>query len=167
LNKRLTFEAFYPHSPERVWQAITDSASLEEWLLPANFEAKIGFRFQFQNLGRGKQTTVAGEVLQADEPKILSYTWDDGEAGAPSVVTWRLKPKDGGTLVQLEHAPEPEVKPIVLIEANMNWRYLLRVGLPGILAMRRPVPIVYDTPKPKGQEPERKAGFRWEETACK
>ena len=168
MMKKLTYEAFYPHPPERVWQAITDPAALEQWLMPSDFKPLIGFRFRFQGLGRGAKKAVKGHVIEAVEPRLLRYSWDDGEAGTPSVVTWTLRPKDGGTLVLLEHAAEPDLKPIVLIEANANWRYLLRASLPQMLAMlgRMPVPIVYEAVAEEGEGTKSKAGFR-QESACK
>jgi uncharacterized protein YndB with AHSA1/START domain len=176
LNEPLAFEAIYPHSPERVWQALTDPAALGRWLLPTNFRPRIGFRFRFQG---GRTDAVKGEVLEADPPKRLRYTWldvgDDGTAGSPSVVTWTLEPTPGGTRVKLEHQPgdlvaAAEERPHVLIEASMNWRYAMHGSLPALLRSlethRPPTPIVYVADEPEA-EPKRRAGFRQEPEAAK
>jgi uncharacterized protein YndB with AHSA1/START domain len=38
-------EVFYPHAPERVWRALTDSAVIAKWLMPNTFEPKLGAQF--------------------------------------------------------------------------------------------------------------------------
>lgn len=181
MNEPLAFEAFYPHPAERVWQALTDPSALGRWLLPADFRPQIGFRFQFQG---GPNDAVTGVVIEAEPPKRLSYTWqddakdadakdaDDGAAGTPSVVTWTLEPKPGGTKVRLEHQPSdavaaPREDAYVLIEASANWRYAMHHSLPLFLrllaaeARRPPTPIVYVEEEPQA-EPSRRAGFRQE-----
>ncbi len=165
MNERLNFEAFYHHSPERVWKALTEEAALAKWLLPTNFKPQIGLRFRFEGLDRGGKTAVECLVLEVEEGKKLSFTWDDGEAGSPSLITWKLSPKDGGTLLTLEHESALEVRPHVLIEASMNWGYALEHGLPGYLGYP-PVPIVYMPEEPE-VETDRRAGFRQEEILCK
>jgi uncharacterized protein YndB with AHSA1/START domain len=174
MKEKLTFEAFYPDPPERVWRALTDSSALARWLMPNTFKPVLGFRFRFEGVGRGNAAWVQGEVLELDEAKRLAYTWDDGEDDAPGVVSWTLKPKDGGTHLTLEHQPAEPAKPYVLIEASLNWRYALYSSLPVLMRLlrdeeRRPrVPIVYVVEEPQTEhEPKRRAGFRQEEATCK
>jgi uncharacterized protein YndB with AHSA1/START domain len=149
LKDQLTFEVFYPYPPEKVWQALTDPDALGQWLLPTDFEPRLGFRF---SMGEFR-----GEVLELDEPRRLRYSWEDGEAGSASVITWELQPKDGGTLLRLEHEATTEVEPYVLIEAYANWRGALGRLYP-------PVPIVYEE---ENDDQKPRAGFREEETACR
>ena len=35
-------DAYYPHSPERVWSALTDSARIADWLMPNTFVGELG-----------------------------------------------------------------------------------------------------------------------------
>jgi uncharacterized protein YndB with AHSA1/START domain len=82
------------HSPEKVWQALTDPAELREW---APFDAD-------GNLGAAgstvKLTTVGAPrvsettVTRADAPKVLEYTW--GEK-----VRWELEALGRGTRLTL------------------------------------------------------------------
>jgi uncharacterized protein YndB with AHSA1/START domain len=170
MKDKLTYEAFYPHPPERVWQALTDAKALGLWLMPTDLKPQVGFRFQFAD----GELKVTGEVLAVDEGKTLAYTWEEGESGTPSVVTWSLTPKDGGTELRLEHQVlEPE-EPYVLIEACPNWRFALHASLPVALALLRayaarpPVPIVYGPDEPEAKPKLERAGFRQEEvTACR
>jgi len=158
MNEKITFEAFYPHSPARVWEALINPEALSKWLLPTNFRAQPGVQSEFKMSSKAVQATVL-EISQGEALKLL---WDDGEAGSPSVVTWTLTPKDGGTHLKLEHAAA-ESEPYVLIEASMNWSAALYSRLPQILLRMPPVPIVYVQEEPK-QESPRRAGFRQEET---
>lgn len=173
MKDSLQFEAFYPHSPERVWQALTDPEALSFWLLPTDFRAQVGFRFRFSGPVRSDKD-VTGEVVEVRQGERLSYTWDDGEAGSPSLVTWDLQPTDGGTKLSLQHQVLEDA-PIVLIGAEMNWRGLLYASLPVMLQLMRaypsrpPVPMVYapDTEEDESK-PKRRAGFRQEEeTVCR
>jgi len=173
MKDKLTFQAFYPDPPERVWRALTDSSALASWLMPTTFKPMIGFRFRFDGLSRGKRSTVEGVVLEIEESKKLTYTWDDGEDDAPGVVSWTLSPKDGGTQLTLEHQTFEPAKPYVLIEASANWSHALSSSLPILMRLLRNeeryprVPIVYVAEDAQTEsEPKRRAGFRQEEATC-
>lgn len=94
----------------RVWRALTDPATLSRWTLfdVEDFQPAVGNRFQF----RGKEATgwtgiVDGEVLEADEPNRLSYTWTtEGQMGRHrTTVTWTLKESGNGvTQLHLEQS---------------------------------------------------------------
>lgn len=100
----LKLNVFYPYSPERVWQVITNRRALAAWLMDNDFEPRIGHKFRFQpQPQQGIEDTIYCEVIELDEPRSLSYTWRGGFIGKPTVVTWRLVPVDGGTQLQLEH----------------------------------------------------------------
>ena len=93
----------YPHPPEKVWRALTQSEALATWLMDNNFEARVGHRFQFQDASSGMQV-VDCEVLALDPPRRLVYTWQTLAMVVPSTVTWVLTPVEGGTHVQLHHS---------------------------------------------------------------
>jgi uncharacterized protein YndB with AHSA1/START domain len=85
------------HSPEKVWQALTDPAHLREW---APFDAD-------GNLGTAgttvKLTTVAAPklhvtettVTRAEPPAVLEYNWGDHD------MRWELEASEGGTRLTL------------------------------------------------------------------
>ena len=87
------------HSPEKVWQALTEPAHLREW---APFDAD-------ENLGAAgrtvKLTTVGAPapmvsettVTRADAPRTLEYNWGDKE------IRWELEAVGGGTRLTLWH----------------------------------------------------------------
>ena len=100
----LKLNVFYPYSPERVWQVITNRNALAAWLMDNDFEPRVGHKFQFQpQPQQGFEGTIHCEVIELDEPRSLSYTWRGAFMGKPTIVTWTLLPVDGGTQLQLEH----------------------------------------------------------------
>ncbi len=81
------------HSPEKVWQALTDRAQLREW---APFEADgdlgtVGATVNLTWVGTG--ATVKATVKQASAPEVL-------EVGD---MRWELEPSTGGTRLTLWH----------------------------------------------------------------
>ena len=62
----IRIEANYPHSPERVWKALTDPQAIAEWLMPNDFQARLGHRFQFRVANaKGWSGVVDCEVTRA------------------------------------------------------------------------------------------------------
>ena len=49
MSQEMELETFYPHPPERVWQALTDRRALSSWMMDNDFEACLGHQFQFQS----------------------------------------------------------------------------------------------------------------------
>ncbi len=97
-------EIFYPHPPQRVWQVLTNRHALAAWLMENDFEPRVGHKFRFLYSSMpGLGESIDCEVIELDEPKRLSFTWQDSMMYQPSIVTWTLKPVDGGTQLQLEH----------------------------------------------------------------
>ena len=39
---------FFPHPPDKVWRALTDPELLGAWLMPNDFQARVGHRFTFR-----------------------------------------------------------------------------------------------------------------------
>jgi Activator of Hsp90 ATPase homolog 1-like protein len=81
------------HSPEKVWQALTDPAHLREW---APFEAdgslgKVGSTVKLTWVGTA--TPLETRVTRADAPKVLEY----------NDIRWELEALGGGTRLRLWH----------------------------------------------------------------
>ena len=87
------------HSPEKIWQALTDPEHLREW---APFEADGSLGTAGATV---KLTTVAAptphitetKVTRADAPRVLEYGWGGKE------MRWELEAVDGGTRLTLWH----------------------------------------------------------------
>src|SRR2546426_8234775 len=84
------------HSPEKVWQALTDPAHLREWA-PFEADGSLG------TVGTVKLTTVGAPtpqvsettVTRADAPKLLEYKWGGFD------MRWELEGFGAGTRLTL------------------------------------------------------------------
>jgi uncharacterized protein YndB with AHSA1/START domain len=82
------------HSPEKVWQALTDPAHLHEWA-PFKVDGSLGNVGTTVNLTWvGTPTPLATTVTQADAPKLLEY----------NDIRWELEAFGGGTRLTLWHS---------------------------------------------------------------
>jgi uncharacterized protein YndB with AHSA1/START domain len=110
--RSIVFEADLPHAPEKVWRALTDAQLVSEWLMPNTLLPVIGHRFTFKTQPIGDwDGVVRCEVLAAEPPYLLRYSWKAGSNSAgsvaptlDSVVTWTLTAIATGTHLKLEHA---------------------------------------------------------------
>ena len=48
MSESIRREIVFPQSREVVWRALTDSAALAGWLMPNDFEPRVGHRFTFR-----------------------------------------------------------------------------------------------------------------------
>ncbi len=85
------------HSPEKVWQALTDPAHLREW---APFEADgslatLGTTVKLTTVAAPKPLVSVSTVTRADAPKLLEYNWGDHD------MRWELEALGGGTRLTL------------------------------------------------------------------
>ena len=85
------------HSPEKVWQALTDPAHLREW---APFDADrslatVGSKVTLTTVGAPKPHVTETIVTRADAPHALEYNWGGNE------MRWELEPIAGGTRLTL------------------------------------------------------------------
>ena len=87
-----------PHSPEKVWRALTQPELIEEWLMKSDFRPVEGHGFNF----RADWGVVDCRVLAVEPNRKLSYAW--GAYGLESVVTWTLAPMNGGTRLRMEQS---------------------------------------------------------------
>ena len=96
-------EKEFPHPPEKVWRALTDSSLIAQWLMRNDFEPVTGHAFTLRaDPVPNWNGIIDCEVLEVDPSKTLSYTW--GTMGMGSVVTFTLTPTEAGTHVRVEQA---------------------------------------------------------------
>ena len=85
------------HSPEKVWQALTDPAHLREWA-PFEADGSLGTVGTTVNLTWvGTPQVSETRVTQANAPKVLEYNWGDND------IRWELEAFGGGTRLTLWH----------------------------------------------------------------
>ena len=107
----ITVEKVLPYAADRIWRTLTTSELLMKWLMPNDFVAAVGHRFNFRTKPIGDWDGVVHcEVLDCDPPRLLRYSWKGGADTNPqfgskldSVVTWTLTPVEGGTQVRMVH----------------------------------------------------------------
>src|SRR6267142_2065430 len=85
------------HSPEKVWQALTDPAQLGEW---APFDADrslgtVGSTVKLTTVGAPAPHVTEAKVKRADAPKALEYNWGDFD------IRWELEGVGSGTRLTL------------------------------------------------------------------
>ena len=87
------------HSPEKVWQALTDPAQLHEWA-PFDADQKLDTPGRTLTLTTvGAPTPMASETMvrRADAPRVLEYNWGGQD------IRWELEPVGSGTRLTLWH----------------------------------------------------------------
>ena len=85
------------HSPEKVWQALTDPVHLREW---APFDADVslgtaGNTVKLTTVGAPRLLVTETTVTRADAPRALEYNWGGNE------MRWELEPLGDGTRLTL------------------------------------------------------------------
>ena len=79
------------HSPEKVWQALTDPVHLREWA-PFDVDGSLGTVGSTVKLTWvGTATPLETTVTRADAPRVLEY----------NDIRWELEPFGGGTRLTL------------------------------------------------------------------
>ena len=111
MTKSIKHQFFFPHPKETVWEYLTKSELLEQWLMKNNFQPIIGHEFQFRTNpipSLDFDGICYCKVLEIIPFKKLSYSWKGGprkgEITLDSVVIWKLVPSEKGTELFLEHS---------------------------------------------------------------
>ena len=131
----------YPHPPEKVWRALTDPALIPLWTStgaggqPEGFAPVAGTKFRFVAKPKaGWNGIVDCEVLEAHAPRLLRYSWVDGNGGDVTLVAYRLEPHSGGTRFTYEHTGFTGVGGIFMAQLLGHVRRkMLSAGLPAVL----------------------------------
>jgi len=82
------------HSPEKVWQALTDPAHLRDWA-PFEVDGSMGAVGTVHLTWAGTPRAIETRVTRADAPKVLEYTSGGNDT------RWELEPSAAGTRLTL------------------------------------------------------------------
>ena len=85
------------HSPDKVWDALTDPAQLREWA-PFDADRNMGTAsaaVKLTTVGAPAEYVSETTVTRADRPKVLEYDWGGNS------VRWELEPTGVGTRLTL------------------------------------------------------------------
>jgi uncharacterized protein YndB with AHSA1/START domain len=120
-TRSVVVERIFPHAPEKLWRALTESRLIAQWLMKNDFEPVVGRKFQLRaNPVPNWNGIVDCEVLVVDPLKQLSYSW--GSLGLGSVVLFTLTPAEGGTLVRMEQSGFRPDQEAAYKGANYGWQ---------------------------------------------
>jgi uncharacterized protein YndB with AHSA1/START domain len=116
----ITSEIHIAAPPQRVFQALTDSAELLRWFTDPGcpvrtweMEARVGGRYRYKT---EKGTVVVngvsefechGEIIEFVPPRLLAYTWTANwheDKSRPTEVRWKLTADAVGTWVKVTHS---------------------------------------------------------------
>ncbi|PWU01914.1 MAG: polyketide cyclase [Bacteroidetes bacterium] len=116
MKKDINQKWFFDHTPDKVWDYLTDPKLIAEWLMESDFQPVVGHEFKFT--GSGDNCIYDGiaycKVLDVDPFKHVSYSWRTGPGNGVitvhSVVSWTLTAKDNGTELELSHTGFTDIK---------------------------------------------------------
>jgi uncharacterized protein YndB with AHSA1/START domain len=130
----LSFEYELPHSPEKVWRALTDPELLAEWLLPVlDLELVPGAAFTFKTQAYpGWDGTVNCRFLEIEPQRKLSYAWS--VPFLDTVVTFTLTPTASGTRLSLVQSGFKTDQKREFGGARYGWKMMLGEKLVALLA---------------------------------
>lgn len=127
----------YPHPPAKVWRVLTEPPLMARLgMRPEGYAPVAGTRFRL--VGKPNPAWrgfVECEVLEAREPSVLRYSWDD-DGKRTTFVTYTLEPRAGGTRLTLEHTGFTGVGGFLFTKLVMGpgWKKTLGTSLPAVLA---------------------------------
>ncbi|TKC03922.1 SRPBCC family protein [Pedobacter frigoris] len=110
MAKIIKHQYFFAHPIDMVWEYLTNSELMAQWLMKNDFLPIVGHEFQFRT-GAKANLNLDGifhcKVLEIEPLKKLVYSWNcgpgEGKINLESVVTWQLEVRENGTTVVLEH----------------------------------------------------------------
>jgi uncharacterized protein YndB with AHSA1/START domain len=126
-----------PHPPEKVWRALTEPELLSAWLMASDMQPTVGSSFTF----KAEPTPwwdgiVRCDVLEAEHPKRLRYTWRSGAgaSGLDTIVTFTLTATASGTRLVLEHTGFQPSNAFAFDGAAKGWQRNVDERLRDVLA---------------------------------
>lgn len=122
--------------PEQVWKGLTTEEFTRQYWHKTRVRGEFQPGGNIEFLNEDDSVGVCGEVLSADFPRELAYTWqftgDSVAAGdAPSRVTFKLEPLTVGTRLTVIHDQLEEGSPTATM-ITFGWPHVI-AGLKTLL----------------------------------
>jgi uncharacterized protein YndB with AHSA1/START domain len=136
-NHQIREQVVYPYPIHAVWHALTDPAALGQWLMPNDFQARVGHEFTFTAPpGPHWDGRVHCRVTELMPPRRLAYTWRGTDPSTlDTMVTFELDPVSNGTRLTLTHSGFTQANQWLRDQLAHGWRSnLLTRTLPALLA---------------------------------
>ncbi|MEX0899502.1 MAG: SRPBCC domain-containing protein [Gammaproteobacteria bacterium] len=138
--KTLHKQVVLKHPPAAVWTALTNPKALAEWLMPNNFEPRVGYIFRFHvDPMPGFSGITECEVLEVEPERRLVYTWtvlpkDETTPRPPPMrIEWTLEPIEEGTRLVLLQTGVEALSFWWRFSMSMGWNRMLRKLLPRVV----------------------------------
>ena len=138
------YEVYIAASPERVWQALTDSELTKQYYYGNTVESdwKPGSPMVYRNPDGTE--AIQCEVVEADPPRKLVHTFFfPGTEESPSRCTWTIEARGASSLLTLVH-DEFDGETSTYKSVAHGWVPILS-GLKTLLETGKPIEISYPT----------------------
>jgi uncharacterized protein YndB with AHSA1/START domain len=104
----IVFKRLIRHSPDRIWEAITNPEDLKQWLFcsSAKIEGRTGGSVEM--VAGPAQFHVTGRVLAWDPPRVYEHEWkvnprEEMPKGENAVFRYELEPRGEQTLLTVTY----------------------------------------------------------------
>jgi uncharacterized protein YndB with AHSA1/START domain len=129
-TRSIVIERELPHTPEKVWRALTQSHLMAEWLMNNDFEPVIGRKFNFRAAPMPQWNGVTDCEVRTIRPfEELSYSWkssgEEAATGVDTIVTWTLTPMPGGVRLRMEQSGFQMTGDNFFQGAAYGWQHML------------------------------------------
>ena len=119
---------FYNQTAEEIWEYLTKAELIEKWLMPNDFEPKVGHEFKFTTNpipSLGLDGNFYCKVLEIVPLKKLVYSWKGGTSknnlSLETIVEWTLEPKENGIELRLIHSGFKNENQAILTAMFDGW----------------------------------------------
>lgn len=118
------------HDRAAVWQMLTDSTKLPQWIAPGSIEPRAGGKAHIDFIDSG---IVIDSAVSAFEPeRVLAYSWSRGDQ-PQRPLSWQLDDAPGGTRLTLSvgtPAGEDPAKACAGFEGHLEMLAAALEGVP-------------------------------------
>ncbi len=128
MNTEIRNEWIYEQSPEEVWPFLTQADLIEIWLMPNDFKAVAGQKFQFRNKpipSLDLDGIFDCEVLELVPFEKLIYSWKGGPGNGvvtlDTIVEWTLEKHGKGTKLSLRQTGFKEINYSIFTGMTSGW----------------------------------------------
>lgn len=142
-DKLQVYQIVIRTTPERLWQALTESSFSRRYPFYMNVESTFELGAPIRFVDDAGRAAVEGEILESDPPRRLVYTWviryDAQFSHETSRVTWQIEPR-GETLCQLTLTHDVTHAPLTAPHVTNGWPFILS-GIKTLLETGEPLVI--------------------------
>lgn len=122
----ITFDRKSKHSPQRLWQALTDPDEVSKWMAyPARIDLRPGGEYHV-DFSRDNSGELDGVIVRVEPERLLAYVW------GYSVIEWTIEPDGDGCRYTFADHGNPTTEAGVDISAGWHaWLDSLDAHLDG------------------------------------